>query len=88
MLKTKSKLRLMIERIIKEESYLDRTSKDSADINDRLKKFIKEKDPERTFIEYREMFNDEADPYNMKTPSKRFELYYNIVDKFLKEQGY
>jgi hypothetical protein len=84
----KESLKEIVRRVIKEESDIDRLSNNNSDIDNRLKKYIKDKEPNVSFRQYKDSFMDDADPTNSKSPQDAYSAYFKIVNAFLKKQGY
>ena len=59
----------------------------NQDINARIRKFCDDKEP-GTHQAYKDMFMDEADPYNMKIPKDKYNAYFEIANNFLTKHGY
>lgn len=87
-MKKRETIQEMVRRIIKEETGVDRMSKHNIDLDNRLKKYIKDNEPNISFDKYKASFMDEADPYNTKSPAAAFNEYTKLLTAFLKKHGY
>jgi hypothetical protein len=61
-------------------------SRYDQDINIRLKKYAEENNED--YSEMKAHFRYCADPYNMKTPYEAGNIYYQILDELLTDEGY
>lgn len=85
---TLNELRTLVKQIIKEESELNRMSSYNQDIDARLMKYAKEKEPETNWVDIKNYFMKEADPHNMKSPEEQKNSYFKLVNNFLTKHGY
>lgn len=83
-----SEVRELVRKMIMEENEIDRNSSFKKHLENRLKEYATEKEPDTDWTKIRDYFMKKADPYNLKTPQETWEKYSALVDEFLEEQGY
>lgn len=65
---------------------VDRYSQYSRDIDQKLKDYAEISGDD--WIEIKNYFREQADPYNMKTPNEALDAYFKLVEDFLESSQF